>query len=154
MPDLFLRPFKEHHFWARVADIVGDADHLIILAGYLPKDAVIINVGRGDLIDTGMLLQSPLGIVEAPLTTSAIAEALLEALNSGHLRGAALDVTFPEPLPSGHPLWAHPQCIVTPHLSGDAKDEMDEIVRMCVDGVKRWREGGTVWNAVDVEKGY
>ncbi|GHJ90446.1 hypothetical protein NliqN6_6848 [Naganishia liquefaciens] len=101
--------------------------------GCLPKDAVVINVGRGDLIDT---------------------DALLESLNAGHLRGAALDVTSPEPLPSGHPLWSHPRCIVTPHLSGDVKEEMDEVVRLCVDGVKRWQAGGMVWNAVDVEKGY
>ena len=43
---------------------------------------------------------------------------------------------------------------MTPHLSGDVKGEMDEVVRMCVDGVKRWQQGGMVWNAVDVEKGY
>ncbi|KAI5450317.1 hypothetical protein NCC49_003228 [Naganishia albida] len=99
----------------------------------LPKDAVVINVGRGDLI---------------------ITDALREALDSGHLLAAAMDVTSPEPLPDKHPLFAHPRAIVTPHLSGDVENEMDEVVRMCAAAVKRWRGGEGLWGVVDVEKGY
>jgi len=64
----------------------------------LPEDAYIINVGRG----------------------SAIAqEPLMEALNSGKLAGAALDVMDPEPLPQDHPLWSTKNLIITPHVSGN-----------------------------------
>jgi len=59
-------------------------------------DALLINVGRGKVVDT---------------------DALLAELESGRLR-AALDVTDPEPLPDGHPLWSAPGCIVVPHVAG------------------------------------
>ena len=59
-------------------------------------DALLINVGRGRVVDT---------------------DALLAELESGRLR-AALDVTDPEPLPAGHPLWSAPGCIVVPHVAG------------------------------------
>ncbi|KAJ9095168.1 hypothetical protein QFC20_006707 [Naganishia adeliensis] len=81
-------------------------------------------------------------------------DSLLESLDRGHLFGAAMDVTSPEPLPDNHPLFAHPKAIVTPHLSGDVENEMDEVVRMCVAGVKRWRKGDGLWGVVDVDKGY
>jgi len=60
-------------------------------------DALIINVGRGGLVDT---------------------EALAEALETGRIAGAGLDVTDPEPLPRGHPLWRAPNLIITPHTAG------------------------------------
>jgi len=62
-------------------------------------DALLINVGRGKVVDT---------------------DALLAELESGRLR-AALDVTDPEPLPDGHPLWSAPGCIVVPHVAGVEK---------------------------------
>lgn len=63
----------------------------------MPKGACLINMGRGELI------------VDADL---------LEALNSGHIAGAALDVFREEPLPPGNPLWDHPNLYVTPHAAG------------------------------------
>ncbi|GGI48366.1 phosphoglycerate dehydrogenase-like enzyme [Agromyces flavus] len=62
----------------------------------LPDDAILVNVARGGLVDTA---------------------ALVDALESGRLGGAGLDVTDPEPLPAGHPLWNAPNCIVTPHVA-------------------------------------
>ncbi|WP_216318490.1 NAD(P)-dependent oxidoreductase [Deinococcus aestuarii] len=67
----------------------------------LKPGAWISNQGRGNLIDTG---------------------ALLDGLNSGHLGGAVLDVTDPEPLPEGHPLWAQENVIITPHIASTTAD--------------------------------
>ncbi|BDP41106.1 2-hydroxyacid dehydrogenase [Deinococcus aetherius] len=67
----------------------------------LGPGAWISNQGRGNLIDT---------------------DALLAALNSGHLGGAVLDVTDPEPLPEGHPLWAQENVIITPHIASTTSD--------------------------------
>ncbi|MFW7413497.1 2-hydroxyacid dehydrogenase [Demequina sp. SO4-18] len=64
----------------------------------LPDDALVVNVGRGKVVDT---------------------DALLAELQTGRLR-AALDVTDPEPLPDGHPLFSAPGCIVVPHVAGFA----------------------------------
>ena len=62
----------------------------------MKPEAYLINCARGGLVDQ---------------------EALLSALNSGHLAGAGLDVTEPEPLPEGHPLLVHPRVVVTPHIA-------------------------------------
>lgn len=75
-----------------------DTDRLVdarFLAA-MKDDALLINVGRGKVVDTA---------------------ALVAELESGRLR-AALDVTDPEPLPAGHPLWTAPRCIVVPHVAG------------------------------------
>lgn len=63
----------------------------------MKRGAMLANVGRGNFVDC-----------------SALARVLAE----GHLRGAALDVTNPEPLPQGHPLWQEPRCFITPHEAG------------------------------------
>ncbi|TDE87590.1 D-isomer specific 2-hydroxyacid dehydrogenase family protein [Deinococcus sp. S9] len=76
---------------------IVDAD---VLARLKPG-AWLSNQGRGDLIETG---------------------ALLAALDSGHLGGAVLDVTDPEPLPEGHPLWEQPNVIITPHIASATRD--------------------------------
>lgn len=67
----------------------------------LRPGAWISNQGRGNLIDTG---------------------ALLAALDSGHLGGAVLDVTDPEPLPQGHPLWSRENVLITPHIASTTRD--------------------------------
>jgi D-3-phosphoglycerate dehydrogenase len=69
----------------------------------LRRGACIVNVARGPVIDT---------------------DALVEALRSGHLGGAALDVFDPQPLPGGHPLWSMPNVLVTPHVAGITDDSM------------------------------
>jgi phosphoglycerate dehydrogenase-like enzyme len=61
------------------------------------KGAYLLNAGRGSSINT---------------------DALVEGLSNGRLRGAGLDVTDPEPLPAGHPLWSMPNVIITPHYAG------------------------------------
>ncbi|GAA5511667.1 glyoxylate/hydroxypyruvate reductase A [Deinococcus carri] len=68
---------------------------------HLKPGAWLSNQGRGNLIDT---------------------DALLAALDSGHLGGAVLDVTDPEPLPEGHPLWQQPNVVITPHIASTTRD--------------------------------
>jgi phosphoglycerate dehydrogenase-like enzyme len=96
----------------RLRDRAAEADLLVAALALTPQttrivdasvldacrpDALLVNVGRGALIDQ---------------------DALLTALTSGRLGGAALDVTDPEPLPEGHPLWRCPRLLVTPHFAG------------------------------------
>ena len=97
----------------------------------LPKDAVVVNAARG-----GHLVESD----------------LLDALESGHLRGASLDVFATEPLPADHPLWRHPKVRITPHVAGVTHPSR------CVDQVAAAMtalcEGRPLPNVVDRSRGY
>jgi phosphoglycerate dehydrogenase-like enzyme len=74
----------------------------------LKSGAIFYNIGRGATVDQN---------------------ALLDALRSGRLKAAWLDVTEPEPLPENHPLWAEPNCFITPHIAGGQADEAQALVR-------------------------
>jgi phosphoglycerate dehydrogenase-like enzyme len=99
----------------------------------LPSDAVLVNIARGVLLDT---------------------DALLATLDAGHLWGAALDVTDPEPLPDGHPLWNHERCVVTSHTADT--DEMVELLlaERVEHNVAAFLGRGTFIGVVDPGKGY
>lgn len=86
----------------------------------MKKGAYFYNVGRGSTVDQ---------------------EALRHALADGHLGGAYLDVTDPEPLPAGHPLWTAPRCHITPHSAGGRRTERLELVRHFVDNLARHAAG-------------
>lgn len=103
------------------------------LLGAMRPDAVLVNVARGGHVDT---------------------EALVEALQQQRLGGAALDVTDPEPLPPGHPLWSEERCFITPHCANTpamAEPVLRERVR---DNVRRYLAGETLLGIVDVSAGY
>lgn len=95
--------------------------------------AIFINMGRGGTVDTA---------------------ALLEALESGQLGGAGLDVTEPEPLPADHPLWYAPNCVITPHCSAwsDATDRRRYETFLRLLGM--FLRGETLPGQVDFAAGY
>lgn len=92
--------------------------------------AVIINAGRGDLIDD---------------------DALLQALETGHLGGAFLDVFNTEPLPSNHAFWAHPKVQITPHVSGFS---IEDAIPDIAENYRRLMAGDPLLREIDREKGY
>ncbi|MGW8564800.1 D-isomer specific 2-hydroxyacid dehydrogenase family protein [Isoptericola sp. NPDC055881] len=95
--------------------------------------AVLVNIARGGLVDTG---------------------ALVAALASGHLGGAALDVTDPEPLPDGHPLWDLPTALVTPHTA-DTQEMVEPLLRARVEeNLRRFVAGEDLDGVVDPVAGY
>ena len=95
--------------------------------------AVLVNVARG-----GVVVESD----------------LLDALRSGRLLGAALDVFEVEPLPPGHPFWTLPNVIVTPHSSSAAPDVWTAIWDEFAGNLARFRRGERLEGLVDVEHGY
>ena len=99
----------------------------------MKPSARLINVGRGQLVDTA---------------------ALTDALNSGTIAGAALDVVHPEPLPEGHPLWSLKNVIITPHMSGDTEDYLDDLGKLFVENLKRYCNGEPLDNVVDKSLGF
>jgi phosphoglycerate dehydrogenase-like enzyme len=75
-------------------------------------------------------------------------------LDAKQLGGAALDVTNPEPLPDGHPLFGRRDVLLTPHLSGRTLLYWERAVNIFEENLKRWRKGDKIWNQVDYQKGY
>lgn len=99
--------------------------------GAMKPGSYFANGGRGDLVVT---------------------EDLIEALESGHLAGASLDVTNPEPLPADHPLWETPGALVTPHVSGwfHPAVTLDNIVGIAAENLRRLQAGEELRNLVRV----
>jgi phosphoglycerate dehydrogenase-like enzyme len=79
---------------------------------------------------------------------------LVDALQSGHLGGAALDVFEEEPLPADHPLWDMPQVIVTAHMAGDFIGWREALSRQFIANFHRWRKGEPLVNLIDKQRGY
>ena len=115
--------------------LVDDTDGLIGAEelALLAPGAWVINVARGEHLDT---------------------EALLAVLESGHLGGAGLDVTDPEPLPEGHPLWLHPNVIITPHTANTPEMAKPLLGRRIRENVAHWAAGEPLDGVVDPELGY
>lgn len=103
-----------------------------VLARLLPG-AIVINVSRGALLDT---------------------DALLDVLDHGTLRGAALDVFATEPLPPEHPLWAHPRVLVSPHVSPVTEHFWEREAALILENLGRYLAGSPLVNVVDKDAGY
>jgi D-3-phosphoglycerate dehydrogenase len=95
--------------------------------------AWIVNVGRGALIDT---------------------DALVDALRAGRLGGACLDVTEPEPLPDGHPLWELPNVLITPHVANTPSTLQPALAALVEENVRRFAGGEELLSPVDLDRGY
>jgi len=81
-----------------------------------------------------------------------VTDALVEALQAGRIR-AALDVTDPEPLPAGHPLWTAPNCLITPHIGGSTPEFIYRAFRFAAEQVRRFVAGQPLENVV-TDTGY
>src|SRR5207253_2164690 len=80
--------------------------------------------------------------------------ALIAALKSGHLAGAGLDVTDPEPLPDDHELWQMPNVIITSHIAGRSQFGRQRVENVFVENVNRYINNLPLLNVVDKRKGY
>ena len=76
------------------------------------------------------------------------------ALTSGSIAGAALDVVHPEPLPEEHPLWSLENVILTPHMSGDTENYLDDLGELFVANLMRYLNGDPLHNVVDKSLGF
>lgn len=85
---------------------------------------------------------------------STVTDDLVAALKSGSIAGAGLDVTDPEPLPEGHPLWNMPRVIITPHTAGRSDKGRDRLYLMVKENLRRYVNGEPMLSVVDIERGY
>jgi len=99
----------------------------------MKRGAHLINVARGSLVNQDDLLRS---------------------LDQGHLGLATLDTVEPEPLPSGHPLYAHPRVRLTPHISWCSPSRQRRVAEIFIEELQRYVTGEPLLNVVDLEAGY
>ncbi len=133
---------------AAYRDLLPDSDFVVLLAPSTPatrgmigatefaimkSDAWLINVVRGDLVVTADLL---------------------EALQHEHIAGAALDVTDPEPLPAGHPLWSQDRAFITPHSANPDAVHDRSLARRVSDNVERFGAGQQLLGVIDPQSGF
>jgi phosphoglycerate dehydrogenase-like enzyme len=119
----------------QVDSLIAGADHVVNVLplsestrtfmgaeriGRMKRSAIFYNIGRGDTVDQ---------------------PALLDALRSGRIAGAYLDVTSPEPLPADHPLWAAPNCYITPHTAGGHDNEFHRLAAHFLQNLTRFTNG-------------
>jgi phosphoglycerate dehydrogenase-like enzyme len=81
-------------------------------------------------------------------------EGLVKALDSKRLDGAGVDVTDPEPLPKGHPLWRFDNVVITPHIAGRSDRDEERMTGTIKENVRRFLDGKPLLNVVDKQKGY
>jgi phosphoglycerate dehydrogenase-like enzyme len=115
-----LLPTADHVLNALPANAASDRLVSAHRIGLMKRGAIFYNVGRGSTVDQA---------------------ALLEALRSGHLAAAYLDVTDPEPLPPDHPLWSAPNCYITPHSAGGHMTEPQRILEHFLSNLRRYEHG-------------
>jgi phosphoglycerate dehydrogenase-like enzyme len=132
----------------RLYDLLGASDVVVIalpltkatrhlftrdLFRRMQRHAILINVTRGEIV---------------------YGDDLLAALKDGLIWGAGLDVTDPEPLPSGHPLWRHPRVVVTPHTAGGSPRRAGRAIDTFCENLRRLADGRPLLALIDKRKGY
>ena len=129
-------------------ETLPEADFVVLLAALTPQtdgmigtaeldamrdDAWLINVGRGGLVETS---------------------ALVDALRENRIGGAALDVTDPEPLPDGHPLWTEPNALITPHVANPQEAHDAALAERVTENVRRFAAAERLLGVIDPEQGF
>jgi phosphoglycerate dehydrogenase-like enzyme len=132
----------------RIDEIWSRADHFVIAApatdatkhlvgerelAAMQPHSWLVNIARGSLIDT---------------------DALVAALDAEQIGGAALDVTDPEPLPDGHPLWDSPRALITPHVANPPSTMDRDLARRVTENVRRFGAGEELEAPVSPQNGY
>lgn len=133
---------------AHLAEHLAEADVVVVAAALtadtskligapelalMKPSAVLVNIARGGLVDT---------------------DAVVEALREGSIAGAALDVTDPEPLPDGHPLWDEPHALITPHAADTLEMIRPLLGERVTENLRRFAAGTELEGLVDAAAGY
>jgi len=121
-PEDLPRVARELDYLVFVAPATSDTHKIVgpkLLSSMKPT-AFLINIARGELVDN---------------------DALIQALETGKIAGAALDALVPEPLPKGHPLWKTKNVIITPHVGGVSDIYMEQVMPIVEENIRRFLRG-------------
>ena len=128
--------------------MLSECDYVVIALPHTPETHHLFDKEVFDAMKPGAFL---VNVARGGMVKD---EDLVAALKSGKVAGAVLDVFDPEPLPADSPYWSLPNVIITPHVSGVTADLMDDVVELFAVNLKRYLSGQTLYNRVDLDKGY
>lgn len=133
---------------ATPAEVIGAADHLVIAAP--------LTDATRNLVDARLLAQARPGLHLVNIARGGLVDqaALIAALDAGRIAFATLDVTAPEPLPPGDPLWSHPKVLLTPHVSYRGGAEKARFARKVLANLDAWLAQRPMIDVVDLARGY
>lgn len=140
--------FEQVHAAKNLLHVLPDAD-FVVLATPLTRQT------RGLFDHKAFSAMAPHGrLINIGRGPVVVTKDLLSALEHGEISGAALDVFEQEPLPENHPLWFHPEVVISAHMAGDFIGWREALTEQFLDNLERWRQDRTLTNLVDKQKGY
>jgi phosphoglycerate dehydrogenase-like enzyme len=148
---------RRHPAEMRGATVVGtDGLHEAVSGADVVVLALALTAESVGMIDEGVLAAMPAHswLVNVARGGHVVTDHLVRALREHQIGGAALDVTHPEPLPDGHPLWHIPNCIITPHIANTPEMGLPLIAARVRANVARFVAGEPLVGLVDVAAGY
>jgi phosphoglycerate dehydrogenase-like enzyme len=129
-------------------EVLPDADLVVLAVALTPETVGVIDARR-------LTAMSPSAwLVNVARGAHIVTDDLVDALRRGEIGGAGLDVTDPEPLPDGHPLWELPNCIITPHVGNTPEMARPLLQERITTNVRRWLADEPLIGLVDVSLGY
>ncbi len=131
-----------------VDNALRGADAIILALSLTPETTGFIDARRLALMGPDSVL------VNVARGAHIVTDDLVAALRAGTIMGAGLDVTDPEPLPDGHPLWTISNCIITPHVGNTPEMARPLLAERITENVRRWTAGEELLGLIDVERGY
>lgn len=134
--------FQERYEALRGADVV------VLALALTPETVGVVGAVEFELMEPHAWL------VNVARGEHVVTDDLVEALRGNVIGGAALDVTNPEPLPEGHPLWSLPNCLITPHTANTEDMAIPLLTARLTENVRRFAAGEELIGVVDTELGY
>jgi phosphoglycerate dehydrogenase-like enzyme len=131
-----------------IHQLFAESDHLVLAA---PITDATRNIVDRDVLGSAKPGLHLINIARGGLLNQ---EALLEALDNGQIGLASLDVTDPEPLPDGHPLYHHPRVRLSPHTSAISSNSRQDLIDGFVGNLERYLQGVPLENVANVDRGY
>jgi len=132
----------------RLDDQLGSADVVVLALALTPATEGLIDARRLSL------MQPTAWLVNVARGAHVVTNDLVAALSDATIAGAALDVTEPEPLPDGHPLWTAPNCLITPHVANTSAMLQPRLAERITDNIARRAAGEPLIGLVDPTTGY
>lgn len=129
-------------------DVLPEADVVFVSAPHTPASHKMLGPKQFELMKRGayFIAVSRGGLYDL--------NSLVSALESKRVAGAGVDVTDPEPLPKGHPLWRCDNAIITPHIAGRSDKDRARMIGTIKENIRRFVDGKPLINVVDKQKGY